>query len=134
MRRTATMRFDTQAHHRTAVIRPLRGRRRIRLLDAIALVREKLPLRVRLFAAWWAQPRVLITLGAIVVCIAVIGFHYYSLFSAEIDARLKRDAFDNAARIVAAPVQVKIGDQYSVEQLSAYLDSARRPLRFRRRS
>ncbi|HEV8482927.1 MAG TPA: biosynthetic peptidoglycan transglycosylase, partial [Blastocatellia bacterium] len=110
--------------HRTVVVRPLRGVRRIRLFDKFYIVWEKLPRRVRRFAAWWVQPRVLMTLSAVVVCLFVIGFHYYSVFSAEIDSRLKRDVFNNSARIVAAPVTLKIGDQFSVEELSGYLDTA----------
>ena len=119
--------MDTLAHHRhhrTSVIRPLRRKGRIRLLDTIDAVRESLPRPVKVLAEWAAQPRVFVTLGALLAFISVIGFHYYALFSAEIDARLKRDAFDNSARFVAAPVKVKIGDQFSVEELSSYLDSA----------
>ena len=110
--------------HRTDVARRRPGKRGFPFLDLLDVVQEKIPRRVKLFAAWWAQPRVVIALGAIAVLVSVIGVHYYAVFSAEIDSRLKRDAFDNSARIVAAPLKVKIGDQFTVQELSTYMDAS----------
>ena len=112
--------------HRTVVIKPVRGYRdwRDQFFDAVETAWDKVPPRLRRFAAWWVQPRVVVILSALTVCVLGIGLYYYSVFSAEIDSRLKRDVFDNSARIVASPLNVNIGDQLSVEELSSYLDAA----------
>jgi len=112
--------------HRTVVIKPLPayGDWRDGFLDVVATAWDKVPPRLRRFAAWWIQPRVLVTLSAIAICFLGIGIHYYTVFSAEIDARLTRDVFDNSARIVASPINVNLGDQFSMEELASYLDAA----------
>lgn len=100
------------------------GRARFALMRTLAAFWEKLPPPIQRFLAWWIQPPVLWTLAITATCLFAIGFYYYLRFSAEIDARLRRDAFDGSARIIAAPLSVDIGDRFGLNELSSYLESA----------
>jgi penicillin-binding protein 1B len=96
----------------------------IALIETLQSVWDRVPARVKSFGAWWVQPRVLLPLGALMVCVLAIGLHYYGRFSKEIDSRLKRDALDNSAQLVGAPVRINRGERFSIEELSSHLGAA----------
>ena len=53
-----------------------------------------------------------------------VGASYYYQFSNEIDARLNRAVFDNSARFVTSPVELRIGDSVTVNEIVTHLESA----------
>jgi penicillin-binding protein 1B len=119
------------AHDITSTVRR-GGRARTLVLDphssAGARGRSKLQGRklgrARLFFSRLVEPRVLIVLGVLAVAASVFAAHYYVKLSAEIDARLSGNFFDDSVGIFTSPFRVSEGDRLTVGELAGYLQAA----------
>jgi penicillin-binding protein 1B len=89
----------------------------------LASVKRRVPAPVKWLASRMTRPSMLIGYGLTGLILAVVSFHYYSVFSAEIDARLQSGFFDNSATILSSPIQIKVGDKLSRDWLVGYLNS-----------
>jgi penicillin-binding protein 1B len=70
------------------------------------------------------EPRLLIVFGVLALAASVVAAHYYVRLSAEIDARLSGNFFDDSVGIFTTPFKVSAGDRLSVSELTSYLQAA----------
>lgn len=94
------------------------------LRDYVVGIWNRLPVRVRSFATWLAQPKALLVLAIISTTFSVAVIYYYNKFANEIDARLNSSSLDNSLGIFTAPFKVSVGDRLPINDLSDYLRTA----------
>ncbi len=77
---------------------------------------------------WPVYIWLLIALAACLLAVCAVGgaifAHYYLQYQKVVDARLSRPIFANTAQIYAAPLQVRPGQKYSVQQIAIDLRTA----------
>lgn len=114
------------ANHRTRtlVLRDPRSSTWPALRATVVRMWNRLPLRLRAFARWLAQPKAIIVLAIIAATCFVAVVYYYNKFANEIDLRLSSNSLDNSLGIFTAPFRVSVGDRLSIDDLSDYLRKA----------
>ncbi|HXG92433.1 MAG TPA: PBP1A family penicillin-binding protein [Blastocatellia bacterium] len=94
------------------------------LENFFAAIRRRIPERMNVFFLRLVQPKVLVTLGVIIIALFAVGLHYYYKLAREIDERLASNFFDDSIGIFTSPFKLSVGDRLSLEELTNYLRMA----------
>src|SRR4029078_9441727 len=107
----------------TNQVPPGRGARDLRTSRMVAYVETRQSFWRRLLRRLFSAPVVIpvVFLSAIVIGVLV---YYWTIFSGRIDHLLKGEVFTRSAGIYAAPQQLHVSENISIEELTAFLKRA----------